>query len=602
MSTANKLEIAILDFGSQYTHLIARRVRELGVKSHIYPNNTKATDLKNAIGIILSGGPRSIVRKPKLEFDQKIFELNIPILGLCYGHQLIADFFGGKVESGDSREYGIARLNIDGRSPIFKNINKNTSVWMSHGDHVEKLPENFTQIATTGNNSVAAMANSQKKIFGFQFHPEVYHTKQGRLMLYNFIFNICRAEQNWTTDKLLKQIKKDIKKQAWDKNIFLLISGGVDSTVSFALLKKVLGKDRVYGLHIDHGLMRKNESELVKKSLAKIGLDDLHIYDAEKEYLKKLKGVVDPEEKRKIIGNLFLDITNQVMKKKKMTKNKWLIGQGTIYPDTIESGGTTNADVIKTHHNRVPRIEQMILEGRIIEPIKELYKDEVREIGLKLGLPEELIMRHPFPGPGLGIRCLCSDGSKERAKRLKIKDSRLITWLLPIKSVGVQGDERSYAHPALITNIVQEKKIDWQFLHLVSPQITNGNKDINRVIFLLHGDAKKLKKAKVKKAYISKARLDLLRRADAIVNKHIFNNPKCSHIWQMPVVLVPFGYEHGESIVLRPVESQEAMTVSFAEIPEEILQNITEEIKKLNRIDYIFYDVTNKPPGTIEWE
>lgn len=591
-----KNEIAILDFGSQYTHLIARRIRELGIKSCIYPNDIKTTDLKNAAGIILSGGPKNLAKEEKLNFDANIFELEIPVLGLCYGHQLMADFFGGTVESGQSREYGIAQMNIY-KSPIFENVNKKTTVWMSHGVYVSKLPKGFKKIASTHNKSIAAMENSLKKIYGFQFHPEVYHSRQGMMMLYNFIFNICKAKQNWTADKMLEEIKKEIKKQAQNKNIFLLISGGVDSTVSFALLKKVLGRKKVYGLHVDHGLMRTNESELVRASLAKIGLDDLHVYNAEKEYLEKLKGIVDPEQKRKIIGNLFLDITDKIMKKKKMTKKKWLVGQGTIYPDTIESGGTKNADVIKTHHNRVPRIEQIILEGRIIEPIRELYKDEVREIGLKLGLPRELVMRRPFPGPGLGIRCLCSDGSDEKIKKIG-QD----IWQLPIKSVGVQGDERSYAHPALITNTLQEEKRDWKLLRLISPRITNENKDINRVLFLLHGEAKKLKDSRVKKAFVNKTRLNLLRKIDAIVNKNIFNNPSCSHIWQMPVVLVPFGYGTQESIVLRPVESQEAMTVSFAQIPKTTLYNITEEIKKLNKIDYIFYDITNKPPGTIEWE
>jgi GMP synthase (glutamine-hydrolysing) len=594
-----KNEIAILDFGSQYTHLIARRVRELGVISHIYPNNVSIDKLKNATGIILSGGPRSIVNEPKLEVDERIFSSDIPILGLCYGHQMLADFFGGTVESGKAREYGVARLKTDERSPVFKNVNKETTVWMSHGDHVEDLPKGFKQIATTSNGSITAMGNSQKKIYGFQFHPEVHHSKQGRQMLYNFIFNICGAKQNWTTDKLLSSIKRQIKKEAGDKNVFLLVSGGVDSTVCFALLEKTLGKDRVFGLHVDQGLMRLDESKQVNEALKQIGLDDLYIYNAEKEYLQALKGKSEPEEKRKIIGDLFLDIANKVMKTKRMSTKNWLIGQGTIYPDTIESGGTDNADVIKTHHNRVPRIQQMIAEGKIIEPIKELYKDEVRAIGEKLGLPHDLLYRHPFPGPGLGIRCLCSKGSDLKPKTTKFEKEKI--YQLPIESVGVQGDERSYSHPALITNVDIEN-IKWKHLHEIAPQITNKNKDVNRVMFLLSGNELELKNSKLKKAFINKKRLDLLRKIDAIVNKHILNNTVCNHVWQMPVVLVPFGHEHGESIVLRPVESEEAMTVSFAELPKDILENIKKEINALNKIDYIFYDITNKPPGTIEWE
>lgn len=635
-------EIAILDFGSQYTHLIARRIRELGVKSHIYPNDIPADELKNAVGIILSGGPKSVVSDVKLAYDPKLFELNIPILGLCYGHQLTAQHFDGTVSKGEAREYGLAKMNIID-SPIFQNIDQETTVWMSHGDHVAKLPDGFKQIATTGNDSVAAMENTDKKIFGFQFHPEVTHTKQGQQILTNFVFHICGAAKNWDTSKMLEQIQTEIKQQVGNKNVFLLISGGVDSTVCFALLEKTLGKDRVYGLHVDSGFMRMNESELVKKSLAKIGLDDLHIYNAEAEYLEKLKNIYDPEKKRKIIGELFIDITERVMKEQNFNESDWLLGQGTIYPDTIESGATKNADKIKTHHNRIDRIQDMIARGLIIEPIKDLYKDEVRQIGEKLGLPSELIHRHPFPGPGLAIRCLCSEQSNQKVSVIARSDggatsqsprqrdsygseeprndSYSTIYQLPIKSVGVQGDERSYAHPAVIVeNTSQTTKPnalpftrgglgrgcvatqkDWKNLAQLSPQITNQYKNINRVLLLVHGDKEKIMQSKVNRAYLTKKRTDLLREIDYIVNINI-NNPDCEHIWQFPVVLIPFGYNHAESVVLRPVESKEAMTVSFAKLPAEILENIVNEINKLGSVDFIFYDLTNKPPGTIEWE
>jgi GMP synthase (glutamine-hydrolysing) len=659
MSSTN--EIAILDFGSQYTHLIARRIRELGVKSHIYPNDIPADRLKNAVGIILSGGPKSIVKDAKLAYDPKLFDLNVPILGLCYGHQLIADHFGGKVESSQSREYGLANLSLITRhlSPIFKNIPNQTSVWMSHGDHVAKMPENFLQIADSGNDSIAAMADEKRKIYGFQFHPEVHHTEFGMTMLTNFVFDICEAEKNWTTETMLQEIQAQIKKEAGDKNIFLLISGGVDSTVCFALLEKTLGKNRVYGLHVDHGLMRLNESTLVKKSLEVIGLDDLHVYNAEDEMLARLKEVYDPEEKRKIIGEFFVEIVERVwgchserseaeprnpfladidsLAKRKDKKslrcikkgsldsppgltrddvvNEWLLGQGTIYPDTIESGGTKNADKIKTHHNRVDKIQEMIAKGLIIEPIKELYKDEVREIGLKIGLPEALVNRHPFPGPGLAVRCLCAKGSNETSAVIAPPTrggwpegpEGVQIYRLPIKSVGVQGDERSYAHPALLVlpprrgETERGLNLDWHELRKISPQITNTHKDLNRVLIPLSGDLEKIKNSTLKKGYVNKERLDLLRKIDAIVNQAI-NTPKCAHIWQFPVVLVPFGFNKQESIVLRPVESKEAMTVSFAELPDDILNKIKEEIESLDAVDFIFYDITNKPPGTIEWE
>ncbi|MFA4830799.1 MAG: glutamine-hydrolyzing GMP synthase [Patescibacteria group bacterium] len=630
---SNDNEIAILDFGSQYTHLIARRVRELGVRSRIYPNDIPANALKNAVGVIFSGGPKSVVKDSKLKYDPGIFNLNIPLLGLCYGHQLIAKHFGGTVESSNAREYGLSTLSISpavagSRSlrdsyqfpisesnkeneslhrnslVIFKNVPPKTTVWMSHGDHVSKLPKGFKQIATSGNDSIAAMADEKKKIYGFQFHPEVHHTEAGVTMLKNFVFGICGAKKNWTAETMLQEIQAQIKKEAGDKNVFLLVSGGVDSTVCFALLEKTLGKKRVYGLHVDHGLMRLNESKEVKLALAKIGLDNLHVYNAEDEMLAKLKNVYDPEEKRKIIGKLFVEVAERVMKEQGFNEKEWLLGQGTIYPDTIESGGTKNADKIKTHHNRVDRVQEMIKKGLVIEPIKDLYKDEVREIGLKLGLPKNLINRQPFPGPGLAIRCLCAEKSSNTQTLQHANTSTF--YKLPIKSVGVQGDERSYAHPALLVLPPRrgetERGLNWSQLKSFSPQITNTHKDINRVLLLISGEETKLSRATVKLAYITKKRLDLLRIIDAIVKKHASGNPRCDRIWQFPVVLIPFGHNHNESIVLRPVESKEAMTVSFAELPDDILNKIKIEIEKLDAIDYIFYDITNKPPGTIEWE
>ena len=589
-----KNEIAILDFGSQYTHLIARRVRELGVVSHIYPNDISAKKLKNASGIILSGGPRSLVRDPRLKIDKNIFDLNLPILGLCYGHQLLADLYGGKVESGQAREYGLAKLEVTS-APIFSGVKKTSNVWMSHGDHVSKLPNGFKQIAKSASESIAAMYNPNKNFYGFQFHPEVAHSAEGKKMISNFVFNICQAKKNWNTSLMLKQIEQDIIAQAENKNVFLLVSGGVDSAVCFALLEKVLGKKRVFGLHIDSGTMRLNETKKISLALKKLGFDNLHIHNAEKEFLSALKNISEPEQKRKIIGNLFLDITDRIMKEKNMSGDNWLLGQGTIYPDTIESGGTKNADVIKTHHNRVPRVQQMITDGKIIEPLKELYKDEVRKIGLKLGLPTSIVMRHPFPGPGLAIRCLCSNGSKDLATPIADKLNLL---KLPIKSVGVQGDERSYSHPAVLLN----KDQSWLKLRTLSPTITNTHKEINRVLILIDGEENKLTISKLNKAYLTKPRLELLRKIDAIVDEAILADKKCNKIWQCPTVLVPFGFNKKESIVLRPVESEEAMTVSFAQIPDNTLKIIIKKIKTLKAVDFIFYDITNKPPGTIEWE
>jgi GMP synthase (glutamine-hydrolysing) len=614
-------EIAIIDFGSQYTHLIARKIREIGVVSHIYPNNIPANQLQSAVGLILSGGPRSILSDDKLGNDPMIFDMGIPILGLCYGHQLIAKHFGGKVSRGSKREYGLASLSPFALplSPIFEGLPEKTSVWMSHGEHVDLLPNNFSIIGSTDTDPNTAVANVEKQIYGFQFHPEVYHTKHGKQMLENFVFKICNAEKNWSTDNMFEKIKKEIKIEAGDKKIFLLMSGGVDSTVCFALLEKVLGKDRVYGFHIDHGFMRQDESSWVKSALTDIGLDNLHVYNGEDEFFSALKDIVDPEEKRKIIGDLFLDITDRTMSKLNFNENEWLLGQGTIYPDTIESGGTKNADKIKTHHNRVDRITEMIKKGLIIEPIKDLYKDEVREIGLKLGLPEKLIQRHPFPGPGLAIRCLCSDGINNTSILQQFDNTTL--YKLPIKSVGVQGDERTYAHPAVLLNKGQannyipltkrestssqarlEGVVNWQHLRKLSPQITNEFKDINRVLIKIYGDESKLRSSIIDHRSLTKDRIGHLQKLDKIVTDIVLASPEADKIWQMPVVLIPFGYEKGESLVIRPVESNEAMTVKFAELSKKTIENLKSEIGNLKLVDFVFYDITNKPPGTIEWE
>ncbi len=302
-------EVAILDFGSQYTHLIARRVRELGVHSCIYPTDVPMKLLKNASAIILSGGPRSVVNQPMLPYDPNLFSLPVPILGLCYGHQLMAKHFGGRVSSGVAREYGLATIQptADSRQPtaLFRGVNRETIVWMSHGDHVEKLPPGFFQIATTGNKSIAAMADEKNERYGFQFHPEVVHTTEGRTMLKNFLFGIAHLKKTWTTKQQLHEIEASIRSEAKGKNVFLLVSGGVDSTVCFALLEKILGKQRVYGLLVDTGFMRQDETRKIRIALAKAGFPNLHIYDAEVEFLSAIHGVTDPEKKRKIIGNLF---------------------------------------------------------------------------------------------------------------------------------------------------------------------------------------------------------------------------------------------------------------------------------------------------------
>lgn len=578
-------KVIILDFGGQYAHLIANRVRRLGVYSEIHDNDTDISSIQDVKGIILSGGPDSVYDKGSPQARKDLFDTKIPILGLCYGHQIIATYYGGKVASGKTKEYGIAKLSIK-ESSIFKGLNKYEQVWMSHGDTVSEIPKGFSNIGSTEDCENAAMQNQELNRYGFQFHPEVTHTTNGMKILSNFIFNICKCEKNWNPKDYTNKIIQEIQKKVNSNKVFMLVSGGVDSTVAFTLLNKAIGENNVYGLFIDNGLLRKYERELVDSSIKKLGYKNFHTHDASELFISRLKDVYDPEKKRKIIGDTFIDVQKQVLDELKLNPDEWLLGQGTIYPDTIETKGTKNSDLIKTHHNRVPQIQKMIEEGKIIEPFSQLYKDEVREVGEELGLSKELVWRHPFPGPGLGVRCLCSDSE---LKSFQINGYETIA----IKSVGVQGDARTYRHPA----IIKDKK-SWEELGELSTKITNENKEINRVILLIKS---KTDIFNTKKAYITKERLDKLRDADKIAMDTIKEKNLFNKIWQMPTVLAPIG-DSGESIILRPVYSKEAMTAEFAKIDMKIVKDMAKMILKIEGIDAVFYDITNKPPGTIEWE
>lgn len=599
-----KSQIAIIDFGSQYTHLITRRIRQLGVLANIYPSNVSAKELKGVRGIILSGGPRSVHDKTAIAYDKKIFDLNVPVLGLCYGHQLITQHFGGKVKPGKTKEYGYAKLRLKGASKLLKGLSSNRRVWMSHGDSVIDVPADFVVTGQTIDCPVASMADEKHQRYGLQFHPEVAHTDEGMQILENFVFGICRCKRDWSIDKYFKQIVADVKKIVGKRKVFLLVSGGVDSTVCFALLEKILGKSRVFGLHIDNGFMRQDESKKVKIALAKAGFDDLVVVDFEDKFLSKLKGVIDPETKRNIIGREFLNAKDEFMRIEKMNQKNFVLGQGTIYPDTIETGGTKHADTIKTHHNRVKEILKLMKMGGLVEPLAGLYKDEVREIAKKLKLPAGLINRHPFPGPGLAIRILCASG-KEKIKNLsalnrkvnKITGSRLKSTVLPLKSVGVQGDNRTYSHPVLITG-----QASWYKLHNLSVRLTNELSEVNRVVYLVGPNKINLSRLKIKRADLNKNRLDLLRQVDLLVLTEIKKNKLYKDIWQFPVVLAPLGTNGGETVILRPIESLEAMTVNFYPMSKKVLNPLVAKILKIPGVDMVMYDVTNKPPGTIEWE
>jgi GMP synthase (glutamine-hydrolysing) len=583
-------KITVIDFGGQYAHLITNRIRRLGCYSDIVHSDINIEELKSSKGIILSGGPQNISENDSLKIDPEILSLNIPILGICYGHQLITHLLGGTVSRGEVKEYGKAELKISKQNELFKDVSDNGIVWMSHGDYVSKLGNGFEIIGKTNDCNSAAVANFDKKIYGLQFHPEVTHSEDGMKMLENFAFDICGCEKNWDMKQFIINEISNIQKTIGDKKVFLLVSGGVDSNVCFALLNKALGSKNVYGLHIDNGFMRKDESMKVEKAFRAIGLDNFHAVDSSEEFLEAVKGVTSPEEKRKIIGTKFIEIQAKETEKSGLDTNHWILGQGTIYPDTIESGDTKNSQTIKTHHNRVEAVQKLIDAGKVIEPIKDLYKDEVREVGRFLGLPDTLIDRHPFPGPGLAVRCLCLD-EMEECLDLDIADSKV----LPIKSVGVQGDSRTYAHPLAL---LSEKS--WDEFEKISTHITNNHKEINRVVWLLSDTS--LDNINIVKGGITKERMDLLRIVDDIVTSYLKSNNLYHTIWQMPVVLIPLSFNGGESIVLRPINSNEAMTANFTHIPKEHVKTLTKKIMEIDGIDAVFYDVTNKPPGTIEWE
>ncbi|MDH4330579.1 MAG: glutamine-hydrolyzing GMP synthase, partial [Candidatus Moranbacteria bacterium] len=458
-------------------------------------------------------------------------------------------------------------------------------------------------IGSTKDCEITAMANEEKKFYGLQFHPEVDHSTQGGKIIENFVLNICESEKNWEIKDIVNHLITKIQKQAESKKVFVLVSGGVDSNVAFSLLTKALGEDRVKGLYIDTGFMRYKESEEIMENFKKAGFNNLEIEDASEIFFKRLEGIFEPEEKRHIIGQTFLDVKESVSEKLGLDPEHWMLGQGTIYPDTIESGDTKNSDKIKTHHNRVDAITKLIEKGMVIEPLIDFYKYEVRKVGELLALPQELIDRHPFPGPGLAIRCLCHKSSeKEDVDKGKEKIANILSGinhsLLSIKSVGVQGDNRTYAHPLVVWG---EK--DWDKLDDLSVTTTNNVREVNRMILLLNPKEKNIFEIPKKDLFLTKERIETLKVIDNIVSENVKTSGLYDEIWQFPVVLLPVtDGSDKESIVLRPVNTRDAMTLDFFRMPQDVIEKIVKEIEATGKISHIFYDITNKPPGTTEWE
>ncbi len=585
-------QIAVLDAGGQYCHLIARKVRDLGVFAEVAPSETPASQLASAKGVIISGGPASVYDPGSPHIDPRLLRLGAPVLGICYGQQLMAHLLGGQVEKGERGEYGFAQLDLRARDlqaedSLFRGIAGPQQVWMSHRDLVAAPPPGFQVVASTPTCRVAAMSAPDRRLYGVQFHPEVVHTPSGREILSNFVFGICGCVRDWNPAGQIESLEAQIRETAAGRNVFFFVSGGVDSTVAFTLCLKSLGSQRVHGAYVDTGLMRQGETDFVRANFAALGASGFQVVDAAPQFLPALEQAIEPEHKRRVIGEEFVRVQQRILETEHFLDGNWILGQGTIYPDTIESGGTAKADLIKTHHNRVAGIQKIIDEGRLIEPLSSFYKDEVRALGRQLGISSALLDRHPFPGPGLAIRCLC--GAVE-APPVKSKDG----WELPIRSVGVQGDSRTYRAVLAIDDFPSSME--------EAALLVNRNEGVNRVVVAVRAAAR-ISEMRAHPARLTRQRLARLRHADAVVRRLSHDSGFDSQVWQFPVVLIPFGTaDCPDSVVLRPIDSVDGMTASVVRAPEELLQRTAAELCRLEGVAGVFYDVTNKPPATIEWE
>lgn len=614
------MKVAILDAGAQYGKVIDRRVRELSIETEMLPLDTPSNALGEYGAIILTGGPDSVTREGAPQCDPRIFSIGKPVLGICYGLHLMAHHNGGSVVAKERREDGECDITVE-QSPLFAGLDSRQRVLMSHGYTVDKLADGFQSIADSS-GLIAAIEHPERRLYGLQFHPEVDLTARGREIFRNFLYNIARLEATFTMENREERAISYLRDTVGSAPVLALVSGGVDSTVLAALLNRALDAKQLHAIHIDNGFMRTDESAQVARALADVGVT-LDVIDARADFyggttelhgrrVGPLRETTNPEEKRHIIGDTFMRVASRAMAERGLDPETTYLAQGTLRPDLIESASklaSASADTIKTHHNDTELVRQLRETGRVVEPLQELHKDEVRELGRMLGLPEKIVGRQPFPGPGLAVRLLCTrepyrtEGFAQLEEELQAHTPvGTRASLLPIRTVGVQGDGRSYSY---LVGLSGAK--DWDALFSAAREIPKSFHDVNRVVYLF-GDRIAEPVMEITPTLPTEESVSQLRAADAIVNDVLTSHSLDKRLSQVPVVSFPvgFGIPGARSIGIRTFITNDFMTgrpaVPGEEFPHEALDEIVSRVGALQGIARVAYDLTAKPPGTTEWE